>query len=87
MHQVEATVGAEDDDGGMATCGRVVRQHDRISDDGEAVEVRLRHARRRGVRDESSGAANLSRGGQVEAALGDGRTRPYRHGGGEKLQN
>ena len=68
-------------------CGGAPRQHGRVSDDGEVVDVRLRRAGRRGIRGESSGATNLARGGQMGVALGDGRTRPYRHGGEEKLQN
>ena len=68
-------------------CDGAPRRHGHVSDDGEVVEVQLRRAGRRGVRGESSGAANLAQGGQMGAALDDGRTRPYRHSGGKKLQN
>ena len=68
-------------------CGDASWRHGHVSDDGEAVEVWLRRVGRRGFRDESSSATNLARGGQMGAAIGDGRTRPYRLGGWEKLQN
>ena len=38
-------VGGEEGDGeGLTTCGRAVRRHGHVSDDGEAVAVRLRCA-------------------------------------------
>jgi len=58
--------------------------HDRVSSAGTMVGVQLRCAWRGRVRDESSGAANLARDGRMRATLGDGWSRPYRHGGGKK---
>ena len=47
-------------------CGGAPRRHDRVSDDGEAVEVRLWHVGRRGDESESSGAQELAQGEVME---------------------
>ena len=44
MDQYKVMVGAEDDGGRLATCGRAVRWHGHINNEGKAVAVRLRHA-------------------------------------------
>ena len=43
MDQSKVMVGVEDDGGSLATCGRAVRWHGRVSNEGKAVAVRLRH--------------------------------------------
>ena len=59
MDQTEVTFRAEDDRGGLATCGRVMRCHGRVSNDGEAVVVPLTCAKWRGRQGEASGASEL----------------------------
>ena len=44
MDLAEVVGGEEGDGEGLATCGRAVRWHGRVSDDREAVAVQLRRA-------------------------------------------
>jgi len=64
MDQPEVTVGAEHDGGRLATCGRAVRRctmKERSRQrEGEAVAVRLRHARWRRSQGDASVAGELA---------------------------
>ena len=42
MDLAEVVGGEEGDGEGLAMCGRAIRQHGHISDDGEAIAVSLR---------------------------------------------
>ena len=66
MDPAEVTVGAKDDREGLATCGRAVWRHGRVSDYGKVVEVRLWRTGRRGDEGKSSGAQELTRGEVME---------------------
>jgi len=65
MDQAEVTVGAEDDGGRLATCGRSMRWHGHVSDEGDVVFVRLRRTRWRGSQGDASGAGELAREGTM----------------------
>ena len=67
MDQSKVMVGVEDDGGSLATCGRAVRWHSRVSDYGKVVEVQLWRIGRRGDEGKSSGAQELARGEVMES--------------------
>ena len=64
MDQGEVMIGTDDDERGLAMCGRVVRQPSRVSNDGETVAVPLACARWRGRQGEASGVGELVQEGR-----------------------